>query len=305
MKLKSIKKIESSSKRYDIQTETNNFYANKILVHNSTLIISKYKGEVIVRTRGTVDATILDNGHEIEVLKKKYPKAFDFGSVETSNETFIYEWESPENRIVIKHDEVDMKLIAVIKHDDYSMASQAELDIVSVYLGVPRPRVFNFDTIKEMQEAVEAFKGIEGVCVYCNHGQDIRKLKSVEYLAKHRMKDELGNFDRVVDYYFVQGCPNYNDFYKSVEETIDWETAEEIRGDISRIIDGMKEVELIRQHMLQFVKPLVSVSRKDAAIEIINSYGNTNRASFAFKLLDAKELDIEDLKKLLYQVLKK
>ncbi len=37
MKIKSIKKIKSSSKLYDIETTTNNFFANGILVHNSMI----------------------------------------------------------------------------------------------------------------------------------------------------------------------------------------------------------------------------------------------------------------------------
>lgn len=272
----------------------------------STLIVSRYNGQTIIRTRGTTDATILDNGHEIALLRKKYSKFFDmFESVKTQLVSVIFEWESPENRIVIKHDELDMKLTAIINHENYTMFYQSDLDKYAEIHALKRPRVFNFNTIEEMKNAVEAFKGIEGVCVYCNNGQDIRKLKGVEYLAKHRLKDELGNFDRVVDYYFTHGCPNYNDFYQSVVDTIDWETAEEIRGDISNIIDGMKEVELIRQHMLQFANNLKSVSRKEAAEKIIQAYGKTNRASFVFRLLDAKELDEKDLKKLLYQVLKK
>ena len=211
----------------------------------STLIVSKYKGELIIRTRGTDDARGMPNGHEIDALVAKYPLAFN-GEGDTWNYSLVFEWESPENRIVIKHDEVDMKLTARICHEDYSLASQKELDILAESLEVPRPIYYDFNSIESMKVAVEAFKGVEGVCVYCNHGQDIRKLKGAEYLAKHRLKDELCNFDRVVDYFFVHGCPNYQDFYSSVEQSIDWETAEEIKGDISRICDGIKEVNLIR-----------------------------------------------------------
>ena len=32
----------------------------------STLIVSKYKGELIIRTRGTADASFMENGHELE-----------------------------------------------------------------------------------------------------------------------------------------------------------------------------------------------------------------------------------------------
>jgi len=234
----------------------------------STLIVSKYKGELIVRTRGTADATILDNGNEIALLMEKYPKAFQFDE-DTANHSRIFEWESIQNRIVIKHAEIDMKLIAMIDHNDYSLFTQFALDLMATEFEVPRPRWFEFKSIKDMQNKVKAFSGLEGVCVYCNKGQDIRKLKGDEYLAKHRLKDQLCNFDRVVEYYFAHNKPEYQEFYDSVVNDIDWETAEEIRGDISNICDGIKEVKKLAHYMAGFVEPLKTIPRKEAAEKIL------------------------------------
>ena len=54
MKIKSIKKIENDSKRYDIETLKNhNFFANNILVHNSSVYVEYLNGEVVfASTRG-------------------------------------------------------------------------------------------------------------------------------------------------------------------------------------------------------------------------------------------------------------
>ena len=46
-------------------------------IDGSLLIVSKYKGNVILRTRGTVDATKLDNGYEVEIFKEKYLSKLD------------------------------------------------------------------------------------------------------------------------------------------------------------------------------------------------------------------------------------
>ena len=46
-----------------------------------------------------------------------------------------------------------------------------------------------------------------------------------EYLAKHRLKNELGSFDRVIDFYFTQDRPTYDEFHKAVEDTVDIEKA--------------------------------------------------------------------------------
>jgi hypothetical protein len=40
------------------------------------------------------------------------------------------------------------------------------------------------------------------------------------------------------------------------------------------------------------------------AEQVISAYGNTNRASFLFKILDNRPLGKEEYKKLLFQVLK-
>jgi hypothetical protein len=56
--------------------------------------------------------------------------------------------------------------------------------------------------------------------------------------------------------------------------------------------------------MESFVLPLKSGIRKDAALAIIKAYGETNRASFAFKLLDGHPLTEKEYKKLIFQCLK-
>ncbi|HOS17133.1 MAG TPA: hypothetical protein PKX15_09010, partial [Bacteroidales bacterium] len=86
----------------------------------------------------------------------------------------------------------------------------------------------------------------------------------------------------------------------------DWELWQQIRGDASKICDASKGVDQIVAGMQRFVDEKLKVlpTRKEQAQLIISSYGQTNRASFVFKLLDGKELTPTDRKKLLYQVLK-
>lgn len=279
-------------------------------IDGSTLIVSKYKGNTMIRTRGTVDASKIENGYEIELLKQKYPTCFTFPNkngeeYETAPFSLIYEWVTPTNKIVINYNEPELYLIGAINHGDYRLWSQDELDVLSLILQVKRPTTYSFSSIKEMLEEVALFQGKEGVCCYCNNGQDIRKIKGEWYLKLHRMKEELGSFERVVDFYFANNCPTYDVMYQTIVETLDFEIAEQCQGDISRIVDGMKEVNQIVESMKTSVQPLKTVHRRDAAAEILQKWGNTNRSSMAFKLLDGKALNEDDNKKLLYQVLKK
>jgi hypothetical protein len=178
------------------------------------------------------------------------------------------------------------------------------LDTLAIELNVQRPKRFKFNSIKEMRETISALKGEEGVCVYCNRGQDIRKLKSVFYLAAHRLKSELGSFERVVDYWFSLNKPSYQETEKHFSENFDFEVFDLCRGDISKICEAYEEVKSTIDYMANFVQPLKSMPRKIAAEKILQAYGQTNKSGMLFKLLDDKLLNTDDEKRLIYQNIK-
>jgi len=273
----------------------------------STLIVSRYKGQPIIRTRGTSDATKLNNGFEIEILKQKYPKVFDFsGLPDTHNFSYVYEWVSSVNKIVVSYNDCpDIFLTACINHNDYSFLSQSELDNIADNMDVKRPNRYKFDTIQEMLKAVEVFKGVEGICLYSKNGQEIHKIKSLDYLKIHRMKSEVSNVERVIDVWLSQNKPSYVDFYNYISTTFDYEIAEMSKVHISNICDGYTNVLAIINNITQFVEPLKSLPRKDAAKKIISFCGETDHKSLYFNLLDSKKIDDVGIKKLLIQLLKK
>jgi hypothetical protein len=268
-------------------------------IDGSTLIVSKFKDNLITRTRDTVDASFCDNSNEIEFFKMKYPKAFDV----CQECSFIFEWVSPKHPIIINYNQPDIYLTAVIDHSDYSMWSQDKLDDLALLLGVKRPRVFKFSTINEMIDAIREFKGIEGICVYYNHGQDIRKIKSAEYLILHHFKSDL-SLGSVLDMYLRYGMPKYNVFIESIAKEFDWECAQYVKGLASKVCDASIEVNNIIDSMKKFADSVRGIVRKEAAAQIISSFGKTSRSSFVFGFLDNKQLDNDALKKLYFQVLK-
>ena len=340
----SFKKFFNFDERSDIVPTPSSMKGVELMekVDGSTLIVSKYKGEYIIRTRGTVDASKLENGFEIEILKQKYPRVFTSlpGEIETSRESLVFEWVSPTNKIVISYgDEPELYLTAVIDHNDYSLRSQDELDSRAVNLGVKRPRRFKFNTFDEMFAAIQALdyaktrefnapqeyqsttgaqavpelaRGFEGFCVYFGRGQHIRKVKSAWYLALHKLKSELSSFDKVLDLWITLDCKSFSEFYDYVLENIDYEIAEQSRNDASKVADATKEVERIIAGMQAFaesIKPLAiqygfQKGRAAQAKKIFEAYGQTNRASYVFSILDSKPLNRDQRKKLYYQVLK-
>ena len=275
----------------------------------SLLIVSKWNGQYILRTRGTVDASKLDNGHELEVFKQTILPNLGVGQ-ETWPFSFLFEWTSPNQKIILNYGEdPSWTLVGVVQHENYSLFSQDELNHLAHNMGFKRPETYTFTTLIDLLSLVDKWKGKEGVVIYSNEGQTLHKVKSDWYKHLHAMKSELGSFDKLIDTWIhVWDKPTYLECERMVTECFDWELFDQIRGDVSRISDAWKEVQMIVSKMQSFADDLnevLDLPRKDKALKIISSYGQTNRASFVFKLLDGKSLSDDDLKKLLYQVLKK
>ena len=272
----------------------------------STLIVSKYNGQYILRTRGTVDASKLANGFELELFKNTILSKLQDNN-DTWNYSIIWEWLSPINKIVLSYgDEPMWKLIGFINHINYSLAQQDMLDVMAKKYDFKRPATYTFSSVQDLLKDVDQWRGKEGVVVYSKNDQMLHKVKGAWYLALHHMKSELSNIEKVLDVWLEQGMPDYQTFYNYIFTTFDFELAEQIKGMISRIVDGKKEVNKIVDGMNNFVNNRLRSlpSRKEQAQLVISSYGETNRAAFVFKLLDGKSLGKEEYKKLLFQVLK-
>jgi hypothetical protein len=277
-------------------------------IDGSLLPVTKYKGNFIIRTRGTVDASKLDNGHEIQIFRNKYlPKLSDLCPEDTWDYTFLFEWTSPLNKIILNYGEQpEWYLVGYIIHDTYSLLDQKMVSMWAERIGCPRPPTYTFPTLEELLKDVEQWKGKEGVCLYSNNGQTIHKIKGFWYLQLHHMKSELSNFEKVIDVWIALGKPTYTDFYNKIAAQFDFELANQIQGDISRICDAWKEVVKVEAGMDVFVQKIKTLpTRKEQALKIISAYGNTNRSNFLFKKLDLKPLVDDDYKKLIFQILKK
>ena len=272
----------------------------------STLIVSKYNGQYILRTRGTVDASTMANGFELELFKSTI-----LNKLQDNNDTWgysiIWEWLSPINKIVLSYgDEPIWKLIGFINHINYSLAQQDMLDAMAKKYDLLRPEIYTFTDISDMLQIVDKWQDKEGVCLYSKNDQVIHKIKASKYLLLHHLKSELSSLEKVLDVWLEQGMPDYQTFYNYIFTTFDFELAEQIKGTISRICDAKKEVDMIVSGMNDFVNNRLKTlpTRKLQAEQVISAYGNTNRAAFLFKILDNRPLGKEEYKKLLFQVLK-
>ncbi len=267
----------------------------------SLLICSKYKDREIIRTRGTINAETLENGHEICLFKAKYPLVWDNLS---DNYSLLLEWTSPNQRIVLDYGpEPELTLIGKVYHEDYRLETQDNLNKLAKELKVRRPDYFNFDTLEELISAVENFKDKEGVCLYSNNDTEIHKIKANLYKKLHYFKSNC-SLEAILDIYIELNRPDYQTFRKELEQKFDFECVTFAQGYISDVVDANKEVKKIVEGMTGFVEKLRGIPRKDVALKIQAAYGTTNRAGFCFQIFDKRPLDNKSILKLFWQILK-
>jgi len=256
----------------------------------SALIVSKYKDTDIIRTRRQLNARYHPNGDEIDILSKKYPGALEG----KQNISYIYEWLSPRNTIIIKSMEPDIYLVGAIRHEDYSLYNQLELDVLANELDVPRPRICNqeFESLSELIKYLLVVEGIEGYCLYYDNDQKILKVKSDWYLAKHRAKAELTE-KRIRELFINQGCPDKNTFEETLKELYDFESLEEafrLSDNLYRKYeDYLKKVESIKETLQQLPE---DASQKEKAEHILNVYSDSIDRGIAFSLSKTGNVDL-------------
>ena len=277
----------------------------------SLLIVSKHNGKYILRTRGTVDASTMANGHELEVFKDTILKTLDVCLPVDINGSWhysiLFEWVSPINKIVLNYgDEPDWYLVGVVNHDHYSVWSQSRLNEMANEFNLKRPPTYTFSGVEDLLKDVDQWRGKEGVVVYSKNDQMLHKVKAMQYLKCHAFKSNA-TFENTIEMFFEFDMPSYQDFEVKLIEKFDYECYQMVRGHISTICDGYKEVLSVVEGMYRFVEKIKLLNtRKEQATAVFSSYGKeSNRSSYIFTILDGKKLSKEQLKKLLYQVTKK
>jgi len=283
-------------------TINNCFFVEKI--DGSLTCIDYRKNQIFMRTRGTISVDSLQNSTDFYYCLSKYPQIFQWLK-DNSHYTLLCEITTPNLRIILDYgNEPDFWLVGAVNKDDYSLMTQPELDELKNVLGLRRPELFSFNSIEELLVKVSAWADKEGVCLYSKNGQEIHKIKAEIYLKLHRFKSNA-TLENTIDLFFEYKTPSYQELEKALQSQFDFECWKMIRGFASNICDGWKDVQKIIVGITNFVEPLKSIPRKDAAKSILSAYGGGGRSNMAFTLLDSRPLSTEQEKKLLYQVLKK
>lgn len=279
----------------DFEPLTENSVKAVTKIDGSCLIVSKHNGELIVRTRGTVDATKLENGHEIELLKKKYPAAFDNDFLDNGLHTLLFEWTTPTNRIVLKEtEEPTLWLIGIVFHIDYSYVDQHHLDQYAKDFGVERPQTYSVSVnidIENLKKQIEPLKDIEGVVIYdYTTNQTLKKIKTLRYLELHRVFTGIKSVHHLFDLYVKYGCTSRENFESLLATNYDWELVTTLKPLLDELYLNTKRIaDRITWILLYFNNPdFIELDRKGKAQKILEIFPDCS--GIAFSMLDGKDL---------------
>jgi T4 RnlA family RNA ligase len=271
----------------------------------SLIIWGIYKDVLIHRTRGTFDASNMANGHEIQFLKEKYPQLL-VAIYNNPEYSILTEWQTKTNVIVISEvSEPTLTLVGVIHNETGKLVIQSELDKISETWGLDRPKRYHYDSILECISDVELWNGKEGVVLYSEDGQKLRKCKSEWYRSLHSMATGIKTVKNVLDVFMTS--PRFTtpkDFFEYLERTMDHEIAVKCKDFIDQICEAytiVKTKMIIVDGAMEYIKTLHT--RKEQA-QYIMERCNDWMVPYAFSRLDGKELDDKLLRKALEQELK-
>lgn len=271
----------------------------------SLIIWGLYKNTIIHRTRGTVDATTMLNGHEIQFLKDKYPRLI-VAIYNNPEYSILTEWETKSNIIVISDvQEPTLTLVGAIHNETGKLVIQEELDKISEVWGLPRPKRYHYNTVQECIDDVELWVGREGVVLYSECGQFLRKGKSDWYRSLHAMATGIKTISNVLGVFMES--PRFIDskeFFEYIEQVMDYEIAVKCEEFITPICEAygkyVHTLNIIEREIKDYIKPMET--RKEQAIAITTKFKGW-QTSLAFNLLDDKTLEDTLVRKAMDQLL--
>ena len=271
-------------------------------IDGSTCIIDYVNNTLNMRTRGTFDISSTDNKSDFYYCLSKYP-AIEKYLINNPDYSLLFEITTPNLKIVLEYsNEPDFWLIGAINKENYSSMSQEDLDKLSLEFKVKRPKYYQFNNIDTLLETIKNIKNAEGCCVYSNNDQQIHKIKGTEYLKLHFFKSNA-TLPNTIDLFLEFNYPNIEEFTNKIKEQFDWECCQMVIPFIHEICNTYDKIKILIEEIRKFVEPLKLLPRKDAALTILKEYDSLKYTSYAFSLLNNKELDKKQIEKLMYQLL--
>lgn len=208
-------------------------------IDGTCLICSKYKDSYIIRTRGMIGYEKMSNAHEIEPLLKKYHVREMLDEYEGAI-TLIFEWISPENVLCVRYNEADIILTGIIKHENYSLWKQSEVDAFASSHALRRPRHFEFKgDLNNVSGEIKEWIGTEGCVCYFQNDQVLKKMKSNWHHSLHVARSIIGKPEKLIDYLYDLGCFEAQaDVQEKISHSLEFEVFQYYSDVINKAIEA-------------------------------------------------------------------
>lgn len=155
-----------------------------------------YKGEWLYRTRSMIMPTGTVNGAENMHWPEFIEASLGWSRMREAlvgtpeDLTYIFEACGRENHVVHEYPDYCGFLLSVRKRIG-AYYDFERLDIVSEYLGIPRPAMFKFESMRDCVYAASKLPDLqEGYVWYNRHGEPVCKVKNPAYVAAHYLRGE-------------------------------------------------------------------------------------------------------------------
>ncbi|KKL98398.1 hypothetical protein LCGC14_1824800 [marine sediment metagenome] len=265
-------------------------------IDGSLLIRYVKDGEVCWRTRGSLTVG-LDNVYEIEGFVRDNPRLGDPNLY--TNESILFEWVTPENKIVLTYPEPKLFLIGGVwyeKNVPWYDASPKLFTICDMLktkniLDVAITEVYPLNNKVAVEKLIADLKGnteIEGFVIRFANGQRLTRLKTEHYLTLHALRSHLTTA-KLIELWIQWDKPKWKEYADNFEAAYDYECWQWALPAISSMFDGIREAQKSYDYVQKFVEENRHADRRSFALASQERF-NGLQLSLCFTLLDHKEV---------------
>jgi hypothetical protein len=247
------------SKKYDIETKTNNFFTNGMLVHNSMIRTIPLNGEFRLGTRAGI-TDVSENAEEFIADKPQYTTFIN--ECAKKGATPLFEWCSRKNRIVIDYPE-DQLILTGIRYQwsgtyfQYNImvnyANARNIPVIKAIAGGEK-------NLQNIVDHIRTWHDSEGVIIRFNYDGHMLKIKADDYCLKHSTKDSISFEKNVIQVILNDGVDDLipllteNDAQRLLDfQKAFWLSIDEVALDIHGMYMEGYKIESQKDFATQFI----------------------------------------------------
>jgi len=154
---------------------------------------------------------------------------------------------------------------------------------------VPRPERYELNLLN-VTEYLKDKDTIEGVVIYSNNGQTLKKVKTPRYLYMHRVFTGVKNVNHLFDLFVEYGQPQRENFEALLATNFDWELVTALTPLMNELYNKIRLITYKLMQINVYLNNLdfIALDRKGKAQKILQQFPDDS--GIAFALLDNKKI---------------